>query len=44
MGDELSSYTQLWTKSWDSSIGAATGYNLDSRGLIPNKGKKFFFA
>jgi hypothetical protein len=29
--------------SWDSSVGIATGYWLDGRGLIPRRGKILLF-
>jgi hypothetical protein len=44
MEGEINSYSQLWTKSRDSSVGVETGYILDGRGSIPSKGKRFFSA
>jgi hypothetical protein len=29
-------------KNWDISVGIATGYGPDGRGLIPDRGKRFF--
>jgi hypothetical protein len=29
-------------RSLESSVGIATGYGLDGRGLIPGRGKRFF--
>jgi hypothetical protein len=29
-------------RSWNSSVGIATGYELNGRGFIPDRGKRFF--
>jgi hypothetical protein len=33
-----------YVKSWDSSVGIATGCDLDGQGLIPDRGKIFLFS
>jgi hypothetical protein len=34
--------TFIMKRSWDSSAGIAMGYRLESRDLIPGRGKRFF--